>query len=98
MAQASFVAKPGKRLWAGAFDGLTVCVVFLVVGVIGEQLGVDLTSWAALGLIYFLYQLGFLLARDGRTLGKTAVDICVISVNGTAISASGAVVRAGFRS
>jgi uncharacterized RDD family membrane protein YckC len=98
MAQASYIAKPGRRLWAGAFDGLTVLVLFLVAGVVGEQLGVNLTSWAVLGFLYFGYQLGCLLGRDGRTLGKTAVDICIVSVDGTAIGTARAVLRAGFRS
>jgi hypothetical protein len=55
MAQASYVAKSGKRLWAGAFDCLTVLVLFLVVGVASEQVGLDLTHWSALGLLYFAY-------------------------------------------
>ena len=98
MAQASYVAKPGKRLWAGAFDGLTVLVLFLVVGVTGEQLGIDLSSWAVLGLLYFLYQVVFLAVRDGQTLGKTAVDICVVSVDGTSVGLGRGLLRAGFRS
>lgn len=98
MAQASFAAKSGKRLWAGGFDALTVAVLFLVVGVTGEQAGLNLAHWTVLGMLYFAYHFGCLLGREGRTLGKTAMDICVISESGTRLTVGRAFLRAAIRS
>ena len=98
MAHASFVAKSGKRLWAGGFDALAVSVIFLAIAAAAEGLGADLSRWSVFGLIYFLYNVVPLLFREGRTLGKTAVDICVVSAAGRPLSVTEAIVRAAARS
>jgi uncharacterized RDD family membrane protein YckC len=96
--QASYAAAPGKRLWAAGFDALTVAIVFLVIGAAAEGVGRDLWRWSVFGLLFFAYHFGCLLLREGRTLGKTAVDICVISSAGRPLSLRQALVRASVRS
>ena len=58
----------------------------------------DLARWVVFGTVFFIYHCGCLLARDGRTLGKTAADICVISSTGQSLTASRSLLRAGVRS
>ena len=82
MARASFAASSGKRLSAGGFDAISVTVIFLVIATAAEGLGFNLSRWSVFGLIYFLYHFISLLFRESRTLGKTAVDICVVSAAG----------------
>ena len=94
---AAFLAPPGKRIWAGGFDLLAVSVLFLLVVAIGEGSGVDLAAWHTFGLLFAAYNFGCLAFRDGRTLGKTAVDICVVSTAGASISIAQAAMRAGVR-
>jgi len=90
--QASYAAAPGKRLWAAGFDALTVAIVFLVIGAAAEGVGRDLWRWSVFGLLFFSYHFSCLLLREGRTLGKTAVDICVISSAGRPLSLGQALV------
>lgn len=52
----TFLAPPGKRLWAGGFDGLTVAVVFLLVAGVAEGLGADLREWYVFGAIFVVYR------------------------------------------
>jgi uncharacterized RDD family membrane protein YckC len=93
----SFTAEPGKRLWAGGFDFLAICIVFVAIGAVGEQFGFDLARWVVFGMVYFAYHFGCLIARVGRTLGKTAVDICVVSTTGQPLSVDQCLLRAGVR-
>ena len=98
MAHASFTASSGRRLWAGAFDAISVAVIFLAIAAAAEGLGFNLSRWSVFGLVYFIYNLVCLFARDGRTLGKTAVDICVVSAAGRRLTAAESVTRAAVRS
>lgn len=93
----SFTAEPGKRLWAGGFDFLAVCVMFLVLGVILENIYPTFSGWLVFAFTFFVYHLACLAVRDGRTLGKTAIDICVISTSGQPLSTGQSVLRAGVR-
>ncbi len=94
---ASYAAEPGKRLWAAGFDFLTVAVVFLVIAAAGEGLRVNLARWPVFAAVFFLYHFGCLLGREGRTLGKTAVDLCVISASGQPLSFLQCLIRSGVR-
>ncbi|HVK56981.1 MAG TPA: RDD family protein, partial [Burkholderiales bacterium] len=67
------------------------------IGVTGEQLGLDLARWVVFGMVFFAYHFGCLVAREGRTLGKTAVDICVISAAGQPLSIAQCMLRSGVR-
>ena len=98
MAHASFTAGSGRRLWAGAFDVISVAVIFLAIAAAAEGLRFNLSRWSVLGLVYFIYNLVCLFARDGRTLGKTAVDICVVSAAGRRLTAAESITRAAVRS
>ena len=98
MARASYAASSGRRLWAGAFDAISVAVIFLAVAAAAEGLGLDLSRWSVFALIYFLYNLICLVYRDGRTLGKTAVDICVVSAAGRRLTLAESITRAAARS
>src|SRR5256885_16888722 len=98
MAHASFTASSGRRLWAGVFDVISVAVIFLAIAAAAEGLGFNLSRWSVFGLVYFIYNLVCLFARDGRTLGKTAVDICVVSAAGRRLTAAESVTRAAVRS
>jgi uncharacterized RDD family membrane protein YckC len=93
----TFLALPGKRVWAGAFDGLTVAVAFLLVVGVAEGLGFDLREWYLFGAIFVVYNFGCLAFRQGRTLGKTAVDICVVTTAGTAVPLGRSAVRVAVR-
>jgi len=93
----SLTANPGKRLWAGGFDGLSVTVLFLVIAVGGEASGFDLARWSVLATVFFTYHFGCLAFRDGRTLGKTAMDICVVSASGQPLIVPQSLARAGVR-
>ena len=93
----TFLAPAGKRLWAGLFDGLAVAVAFLLVAGIAEGLGVDLREWYVFGAIYVVYNYVCLAFRQGRTLGKTAVDICVVTTAGGAVSLGRSVIRVAVR-
>ena len=93
----SFTAEPGKLLWAGGFDFLAVCVLFLVLGVTFEKVYPHYSGWLVFAIASFAYHFVCLVVREGRTLGKTAIDICVISSNGQHLSTSQCVLRAGVR-
>lgn len=92
-----FLASPGKRLWAGGFDLLAVAMIFLLVVAMAEGLGLDLSGWGTFGFLFAVYNFGCLAFRDGRTLGKTAIDICVVSSDGQPISVAQAAIRAAVR-
>jgi len=89
---------PEGGLWAGAFDVISVAVIFLAIAAAAEGLGFNLSRWSVFGLVYFIYNLVCLFARDGRTLGKTAVDICVVSAAGRRLTAAESITRAAVRS
>jgi uncharacterized RDD family membrane protein YckC len=93
----SFRAQPGKRTFAALFDALVVCACFLGFAVAGEALGVSISTWDAFGAVFFVYHSGCLIALDGRTLGKIAVNICVIARFGRPLSARASVIRAAIR-
>lgn len=94
----SFTAEPGKRLWAGGFDFLAVCVLFLVLGVTFEKVYPNYSGWLVFATAFFAYHFLCLLVREGRTLGKTAIEICVISSSGQRLSVSQCFLCAGVRS
>jgi uncharacterized RDD family membrane protein YckC len=93
----TFFAPPGKRLWAGCFDMLTVAVIFLPIAATGEGLGWDLDKWNVLGIVFVAYHFICLAFRDGRTLGKTAMDICVVTTDARRISIRQSAMRTAFR-
>ena len=96
-ASPTFLAPPGKRLWAGGFDGLTVAVAYLLVVGVAEGLRFDLQEWYVFGVIFVIYNFGCLAFRQGRTLGKTAVDICVVTTAGAAMPLGRSAVRIAVR-
>jgi uncharacterized RDD family membrane protein YckC len=79
---ASFVAAPGKRVAAFVYDTFVVFLVFMLLAVLAESVGHDLSTWATFVSCAFLYHYAFLAFREGRTLGKAAQDICVVTVAG----------------
>lgn len=93
----SFVAPPGKRIAAFIYDFVLVFLTFALLAVAAEALGIDLAVWWAFVVCAFSYHCGFLLVREGRTLGKAAQDICVVGADGQPTSIGQAVVRAGVR-
>jgi len=94
----SFIANPGKRFAAFAYDTIATAFLFYVfLGLTYEATGQDLTSWGTYSAALFVYQLGFLAMREGRTLGKEAQDICVLGVDGNRPQFVQAVLRAGSR-
>ena len=62
-----------------------------------EKLGVDVAACSLFGCMYFLYHCAFLAWRDGRTLGKAAMDICVISSQGRPVNLREAILRTSVR-
>ncbi|HXC39604.1 MAG TPA: RDD family protein [Burkholderiales bacterium] len=92
------IVKPGKRLWAGGFDVFTVAVLFMIIAVVGELAGVDLKRWIVFAVLFFAYNLSCLVFREGRTVGKTAVDICVVSAKGRPLNLLESAIRSAVRS
>lgn len=95
---ASFTAEPGKRIWAGGFDFLAILSLYLIVGATAEGIGLDPAHWYIFALVMLTYHFTCLAFRQGRTLGKTAVDICVVSATGQSLSLLQSFLRAGLRS
>ncbi len=94
---ASFVAAPGKRVAAFIYDAVAVVLVFMVVAVFAESVGYDLTTLTVLVCCSFLYHGAFLVFRDGRTFGKVAQDICVVTNDGQSPRIWQAFARAAVR-
>ena len=90
---ASFTAPPKKRIAAFVFDSVAVLLVFLMAVALAESQSVDIGSFRVFVMVAAAYHLGFLLLRDGRTLGKQAQDLCVISAAGEPVRAWQGAVR-----
>jgi uncharacterized RDD family membrane protein YckC len=93
----SFVAGSDRRIEAGGFDLLAAGAIFLLVGTLAEKLGFDLARWPTFGAVYFGYHFVYLVWRQGRTIGKTANDICVVSTAGESLTLVQSSLRAGVR-
>jgi uncharacterized RDD family membrane protein YckC len=81
---ASFVAAPRKRIAAFVYDSFAIIFTFMVLAVVAESVGHDLSTFAVFVTCAFAYHYAFLAFREGRTLGKAAQDICVVTVDGRA--------------
>ncbi len=80
----------GRRFWASFIDGIILGIVF---GAIAAATGSDLEGnplQLALTIAYFWY---FLARRNGQTLGKRALNVRVVKLDGTQLSDSDALVR-----
>jgi uncharacterized RDD family membrane protein YckC len=94
---ASFAAPPKKRIAAFAFDSFAILLMFLAVAGLAESIGLDLGTFRCFVVVAATYHLAFLAFRDGRTFGKQAQDICVISAAGERASYFQALVRVAVR-
>ena len=93
----SFLAEPGKRLAAGAFDFFAVFLTFLAVSGFAEASGIDWGTFRVFAIVALIYHFLCLLLLHGQTLGKRAQGICVLTSNGEAISWWRSLLRASCR-
>lgn len=96
-ANGTLTAPSGKRIWAGGFDALAVIVAFLGVAGVAEGVGFDLKFWWVFAVIFFAYHFAALALRQGRTLGKTAIEIVVVASNGGSLSNVQCLARSLYR-
>ena len=94
---ASFVAAPGKRVAAFVYDTFAVVLAFMVVAVLAESAGHEFGTWFVFVCCAFVYHYAFLAFREGRTPGKSAQDICVVTIEGQAPRQWQALARASLR-
>jgi uncharacterized RDD family membrane protein YckC len=90
----SFLADPGKRLAAGAFDFFAVFLTFLAVSGFAEASGSDWGTFRVFCLVALTYHFLCLILMHGQTLGKRAQGICVVTSGGEAVSWWRALLRA----
>jgi len=93
----SHTATPQKRIAAFAFDSVAVLLSYLVAVALAESSSIDIGTFRVFVLVAAIYHLAFLLLRDGRTLGKQAQDICVISASGSRVTYLQALARVSIR-
>ncbi len=93
----SFLAPPGKRISAFVYDTLAVFLAFLLLASVAEASGFDPGAGRIFVACAFVYHYAFLAFREGRTFGKQAQDICVVSADGQRLSQWQAVLRPALR-
>lgn len=93
----SFLAAPGKRISAFVYDTLAVFLAFLLLASVAEASGFDPGAGRIFVACAFVYHYAFLAFREGRTFGKQAQDICVVSADGQRLSQWQAVLRPALR-
>jgi uncharacterized RDD family membrane protein YckC len=93
----SFTALPVRRYAAFFADAAATFVLFLVVGVVGEALAVDLGRWDAFAIVWFLYQGTLLAFNQGQTFGRYLTNIVVYGESGSPLIAGQAYFRSLVR-
>jgi uncharacterized RDD family membrane protein YckC len=79
----------GQRIAGRLIDGL-------IIGIAGNAVGalIDGVTLRVLGVALFVvYEVGFLLALDGQTLGKRGVGTRVMAIDGAPVRMKGSVAR-----
>ena len=94
---ASFTAAPRKRVWAWCFDVLSVSMLLWLALALARGLRIELDGRTTFALLFFAYHFVGLALREGRTLGKAAVEIMVVAASGRQLSPLAAAARAGYR-
>jgi uncharacterized RDD family membrane protein YckC len=94
---ASFAAAPRKRLWAWCFDMLSVLMLLWLTLTVAGGIHVDLDGRTTLAMLFFAYHFIALALREGRTLGKAAVEIMVVAASAGRLSPLDSAARAGYR-
>jgi len=78
------LASPGERVGAASLDGLFAAALALPSGAVW-QMGYNDGALVALGLLFFGVYLpvqGYLVAHRGQTLGKIAVHLKIVRIDG----------------
>jgi len=96
-APSSFVASPGSRVVAFAFDALVVLTVLVLFSVPAAKMDAVLASPAAIAAFAWVYTVLALAFNHGRTFGKTVQHIAVLSSDGQRLELWRSMARATVR-
>lgn len=95
------LASVGQRFLAYFIDGLIVMGTIIILGIIGIQAvhwqNYQYYSWLILAPIFIFYSLVSEIMMDGQTIGKRALSLKVVKLNGDAPSAHDYFIRWMFR-